>query len=73
MLFISDAQYYIPIKLCRTAGSLHLFEITGKLTIEHLLLKRNIIWDILEIDCKEVSIIFNGNKANLPNSVIIPI
>ena len=29
MLFISDVQYYVPIKLCRTAGSIHLFKITG--------------------------------------------
>ena len=32
MLFISDTQYYVPIKLCRTAGSIHLFKITGTLT-----------------------------------------
>ena len=30
VLFISDAQYYMPVKLCRTAGSIHLFNITGK-------------------------------------------
>ena len=29
MLFISDVQYYVPIKLCKTAGSIHLFKITG--------------------------------------------
>ena len=34
MLFISDVQYYIPVKLCRTAGSIHLFKITGRLTID---------------------------------------
>ena len=28
MLFISDAQYYVPVKLGRTAGSMHLFKIT---------------------------------------------
>ena len=28
MLFISDVQYYVPVKLCRTAGSIHLFKIT---------------------------------------------
>ena len=36
MLFISDAQYYIPVKLCRTAGSIYLFKITGKLHPEHI-------------------------------------
>ena len=29
MLFISDEQYYIPIKLYQTASSTHLFKITG--------------------------------------------
>ena len=29
MLFISDALDYVPVKLCRTAGSIHLFKITG--------------------------------------------
>ena len=42
MLFISDAQYYIPVKLCITADGIHLFKITGKLTPEHIKLKRNI-------------------------------
>ena len=40
MLFISDAQYYVPVKLCRTAGSIHLFKITGKLTPEHIKSKK---------------------------------
>ena len=30
MLFVSDVQYYVPVKLCKTAGSIHLFRITGK-------------------------------------------
>ena len=28
MLFILDVQYYVPIKLCKMAGSIHLFKIT---------------------------------------------
>ena len=28
MLFTSDVQYYVPIKLCKTMGSIHLFKIT---------------------------------------------
>ena len=27
MLFISDTQYYVPIKLCNMAGSIHLFKL----------------------------------------------
>ena len=42
MLFISDTQYYVPIKLCRMAGSRHPFKITGTLAPENVKLKRNI-------------------------------
>ena len=31
MVFISDVQNYIPIKLCKRAGRIHLFKITGTL------------------------------------------
>ena len=31
ILFISDAQYYVMVRLCKTAGSVHLFKITGRL------------------------------------------
>ena len=29
MLFFSDVKQYIPVKLCKTAGSIHLFQING--------------------------------------------
>ena len=73
MLFISDARYNIPVNICRTAGSIHLIKITGKLIPEHIELKRNIFWDIIEIDWKEVNMTLNGNNINLPSSVIIPL
>ena len=73
MLFRSDVQYYVPVKLYRTAGSKHLFKITGKLTPEHVKLKRNIVWDVIELDWKKVNITLNWSKINLPASVIIPL
>ena len=36
MTFISDVQYYVPMKLCKTAGSIHLFKITGPLKPENI-------------------------------------
>ena len=65
ILLISDAQYYVPVKLCRTAGSIHLFKITGKLIPVHIKLKRNILWHIIEIDRKELNMTSNGNNINL--------
>ena len=71
MIFISDVQYNVPIKLCKTAGSIHLFKITGILKPENVKLKQNYIWDIIEIDWKEVNMTFNSNKIYLPKFVMI--
>ena len=50
MLFISHIQYYILVKLCKTAGSIHLFKITGKVTVDKVKLNKHYVWDILEKD-----------------------
>ena len=44
MLFISDIQYYIPVKLCKTAGSIHLFKITGKIMMDKVKLNKYYVW-----------------------------
>ena len=64
MIFISDVQYYIPIKLCKAAGSIHLFKITSALKSENIKLNKNYTWGTLEIDWKEVTVTFNNNKIN---------
>ena len=71
MLFIMDAQCHVPSKLCRMAGSIHLFKITGTLTLENVKLKWNLIWDVIELDWMEVNMTLNGNNINLPKSVTI--
>ena len=35
MIFISDVQNYVPIKLCKAMGSIHLFKIIGTLKAEN--------------------------------------
>ena len=46
MLFLSDAQYYAPVK-CKMAGSIHLFYKAGKLLPQHVKLKKKIYGVIL--------------------------
>ena len=71
MLFISDVQNYVPIKLCKTAGSIHLFKIKGTLKTGNIKLNKNYLWDTLEIDWKEVTVTFNDNKIELLRIVAI--
>ena len=62
LLFVSNTHPYIPIKLCRVAGSIHLFRIKGRLNPENVKLKKTWIWDVLEIDWSNISIKLNDNK-----------
>ena len=71
MMFISDMQNYVPIKLCKTAGSIHLFKIRDTLKPENIKLNKKYLWDMMEIDWKEVTVTFNDNKINLPRIVVI--
>ena len=72
LLFISNTHSYVPIKLCRVARSIHLFRIRGRLNPEDVKIKKNWIWDVLEIDWSDISIMLNDNKIHVPSSVIIP-
>ena len=71
MILISDMQNYVPIKFCKASGSIHLFKITDMLKAENIKLNKNYLWDTLEIDWKEVTVIFNDNKIHLPKIIVI--
>ena len=71
VLFISDEQHYIPIKLCKTSGSLHLFKTKGTLKSEDIKPNKNYLWDTLEINWNGINLSFNGNEIDLPKIVTI--
>ena len=57
--------------MCKTAGRIHLFKITGKLTPDKVKLSKHYVWDILEIDWSEIRVTFNGKVINLPKSITV--
>ena len=72
-LFIADAQSYVPIDLSKIAGNVHLFKLTGALLLENINLRKNGIWDVLEVDWSDIHVILDGKEINLPISVVIPL
>ena len=46
MLFFPGIKQYIPVKLCKTAGSIYLFQIYGQLTSDQITLERKYLWDM---------------------------
>ena len=73
VLFISDIQHYIAIRLYKTSGSLHLLQSIGTLTSEDVRLNKNYLWDTLEINWDNIKLSFNSNEIELPNLVRIKI
>ena len=71
VLFISDVQNYILIKLCKTSGSIHLFKIKGTLKPGDIKLSRNYLWDTLEINWNGIKLTLKGNKIDLPKIITI--
>ena len=73
MLFFSDIKQYIPVKLCKLAGSIHLFQIYGQLSSDQIVLEKNCLWDMIRINWKEVFVTLNGTKIQIPRSVKEPL
>ena len=73
MLFFSDIKQYAPVKLCKTAGGIHLFQLYGQLTLDQVTLKRKYLWDVIKIDLGEVFVTLNGAIIQSPILVKIPL
>ena len=71
VLFISDVQNYILIKLCKTSGSIHLFKIKGTLKPGDIKLNTNYLWDTLDINWNGIKLTLNGNKIDLLKIITI--
>ena len=61
MVFFSDIKSYVPLKLCKTSGSIHLFKLTGSINKENIMLHKNTLWNVIEIDWRPVTITLSGN------------
>ena len=71
-VILSDVKQYVPVKLCKTVGSIHLLQIYGQLTLDQITLERKYLWDVIKIDWGEVFATLNGAIIQIPVLVKIP-
>ena len=69
MLFFSDVKQYVPIKLCKSAGSIHLFQLYGQLESDQIILEKHCLWHMIKINWKEVFMTLNGTIIRMPKTV----
>ena len=72
-LFVADNHCYIPLHVNKMAGSVHLFKMHDMFIKENLTLKKNWIWDVLEIDWTDMYVLHNDKEINLPVTVVVSI
>ena len=63
-MFVVDNQCYILLHLNKITGSVHLFKLHGMLIKENLTLRKNWVWDVLEIDWADVYVVHNEKEIN---------
>ena len=64
-LFLADTKSYVLLDLNKIAGNTHLFKLTGELSLENVTLRKNWIWDVLEIRWDDICIILNEKEVHL--------
>ena len=72
-LFLADAKPYVSLDLNKIAGNTHLFKLTGELSLDNITLKKNWIWNVLEIRWDNINIILNDKYIHLPTMLVIPL
>ena len=72
-LFLANTQSYVPLELNIAAGNVHLFKLSGALAIEHFTLKKNWIWDMLEVNWNNTCVTLNDKEISLPGMLTIPL
>ena len=72
-LFLVNTQSYVPPELNSAAGNVHLFRLSGTLTVEKFTLKKNLILDVLEINWDNTHVTLNEREINLPGTLTIPL
>ena len=70
-LFLADTKSYVSLDLNKIAGITHLFKLTGELSLENVTLRKNWIWDVLEIRWDDICIVLNEKEVHLPTMLVI--
>ena len=70
-LFLVDTKSYVSLNLNQSARNAHLFKLIGVLSSDNVTLKKNWIWDVLEIRWGNTCMILNSKEIHLPTTLLV--
>ena len=72
-LILADTKSYVSLDLNQSARNMHFFKLLGKLSPNNVILKKNWIWDVLEIKWGNTRITLNDKEIHLPTTLLVPL
>ena len=72
-LILADKKSYVSLNLNQSARNMHLFKLMGELSPNNVILKKNWIWDVLEVKWGNTSITLNDKEIHLPTTLLVPL
>ena len=70
-LFLADTKSYVSLNLNQSARNTHLFKLIGELSSDNVALKKNWIWDMLEIRWVDTRVMLNNKEVHLPTTLLV--
>ena len=62
ILFVSDIYMYVPVQINNVSGVITLLKLIQVLNTDSIMLRRNFIWNTLEIIWSQVNILLNSKQ-----------
>ena len=72
-LFLVFTKSYVLLNLNQSARNMHLFKLMGELSPNDVILKKNWIWDVLEVKWGNTHITLNDKEIHLPTTLLVPL
>ena len=72
-LFLAVTKSYVLLNLSQSARNTHLFKLMGELSPNDVILKLNLIWDVVEVKWGNTCINLNDKEIHLPTTLLVPV
>ena len=66
-------NHNVSLNLNQSARNTHLFKLIGELSSDKITLKKNWIWDMLEIKWGNTHLILDNKEIHLPTTLLVPL
>ena len=72
-LILANTKSYVSLNLSQSARNMHLFKLMGEISPNDVILKKNWIWDVLEVKWGNTGITLNDREIHLPTTLLVPL